>query len=545
MPAKFKRKGKSSIVDDLPVIGENQELKNQQEIVDVNIDDDIIETESIQETLENNFVESVKINNTVSINSLISKIEMQKTNSGEIDELQKQQLDDEIEQDIIDAVNVDKIGVGDVDVEDVKESLNSLKDLKVLENIPDIDEKNIDKLSIESSTKNRSFIKTKITISAPIHRTELQNMLGYLKEASGGVIRHRICDLRLIGNTNKKQLADSDVKLLKNSYTIKPIGGAVNKSTRIILSVDVDDASYILIYMQKSREKFIIKYEIENEDSWQWLGDWILGFYQTLNFNLYKYRLLNNSFEDNPIYETIKNLAKTKKFIVTIPKSQEELTRFRFKPIKGENTHLNFNVFIDRKTVFMAVKQYKVVVSSDVDKKLYLELKAESKLNENVAFTLDQLNTDKFYKSVENFIKTFDNSNYDIEDIDYAKLKKRATKSALAYLYQFEDFPIQIVKVMNADESAIELAKKGFHQKDEYDAENIVFKTSFIDFAILQYSAIQTKNVDKRGYLSRPYKFRLVYSIDGNDQKPIESKEFQTLLDLSKILTKTPTINPI
>jgi len=349
-----------------------------------------------------------------------------------------------------------------------------------------------------------------------------------LKKESSGTIRHRICDLRLIGNTNKTQLRGSNLLLLKNSYTIKPVGGVVNKSTRIIVSIDPDDLNTLIVYMQKSRDKFIAKIELNDNTDWDWLGEWIYGFYETLNFNLYKYRLVNRTYGEDPMFNLIKNIAKIGKFKVTLPKEQTKIDRFSFKPIHGLNTHLTFHVI--KKTLNVGnplnSQTFNVVVTSDVERSLYLTLSAQSKSESVVPFTINQLNSEHFFKSVNKFIKEFNNSEYDISDIEYNKLTKKESKLALMWMM---NMGIEIKKVLNNAEIVEQLIEKGLHPKSDYDAETIVFVNKNVDYGVLQYLALNTGR-DLRGYKNRVYRFKLIYGLDGIEHEEI-GKNFKQLFE--------------
>ncbi len=405
---------------------------------------------------------------------------------------------------------------------------------KAVNDIPNIDFN--DEFVIEPTTKTRkNYTRYKITIKGGPRNVEFAKMLSELKKMSDGKIVHRKCDVRSIGITNDNQLKNSDVKLLKYSYTVKPLGGIVNKSTRIIVSFDAQNLDAIIIYMQKGRDKFIHQFNVTTNEEWDYIRDWIYDFYETLNFKLAKYKLVNRSYDTSPIYQTIKNLAKTRKFAVTLPNDIDSLERFKFKPINGLNTHLIFNVVKDTTKNgggFSMEPTFKVIVTSDIDKKLYLNLSAKSEFGNKVNFTLAQLNTDKFYKAVDMFCKSFDNEVYNIDDINYNKLSKLASKRAYNRLLQVDESKNLVIrKVLNSDETRTELIENGYNPKKDYDAENIVFTMDGLVYGILQYSAISGDR-DKRGYLTRKYKFKLMYQLENGDNETEISTDLDKLLSV-------------
>lgn len=475
------------------------------------VPNEIIEKPSIVEQLQNKQIEKLqkKTAGKLSIKSLVNAVKVGN--------------DNENLQIINDLVDDNKIDVdSDVTIFDIEDVAADIVEHNVVENIPDVIEgDDIAELKIETKTRKRAgYVKTKVTVKNLANSADFSNMLTTLKGKSSGLIRHRACDIRSIAITNGKQLKNSDLKLLKSSYTIKPTGGVVNKSTRIIISLDVDNTNSLIVYLQKSRDKFIYELNMESPEDWNWLANWIYGFYETLNFNLYKYRLINRELGEHPAYKIIKNIAKTGKYLVSIPKNNEDLKRFKFKPIDGKNTHLNINVVADRNTMF---KQYNIVVTSDIDKSLYLKLKSVSKSNNVLSLSLEQLNSEAFYRAVDNFINEFDNNDYNIEDVNYNKLRKRATRQALTMLLQTEG--IEILQVLNGDETRKQLISKGLHPKSDYDSENIIFKLNG-NVMLLQYLAIQTGEKDTRGYLTRPYKFKLV-----NGDNEIVTKDLDVVME--------------
>lgn len=523
MAKKINKKAKS-ILDDLE--SSDQTIANQ---ISASTNDSPIVPPSIQEQMGDDFVNKVKLKTATSIKSLFNRLQNKQQVSDESVEFKVDAQ--QIMQEIKDVVDAEKIEVEDnLNIADVTETLESVVQHDAIENIPDIDPNNIDELVITETEKTRkSYIRTKISVKTPTtkHASDFKSMLSFLKKESSGAIRHRICDLRLIGNTNKTQLKGSDLKLLKNSYTIKPVGGIVNKSTRIIISINPDDDDTIIVYMQKSRDKFIAKIELNNNTDWEWLGEWIFSFYETLNFNLFKYKLLNRTYGEDPMYNLIKNIAKIGDFKVTLPKDQTKIDRFTFKPITGLNTHLVFNVF--KKTVNvrnpLQANNYSVVVSSDIDRSLYLNLSAKTNSNNPVPFTLEQLNSESFFKSVRTFIKTFNNEEYEILDIGYDKLTKRNSRKAFMFL---QSNNIEIVKVLSNDEINKKLRESGINPKVDYDAESIIFKHKSIDYGILQHLALNV-GVDERGYKNRPYRFRLIYGLNGQEIETVD-KSFEKLL---------------
>ena len=526
MPKKINIK-KTSLLDELQNI--------QQETVE-----HVVIAPSIQQTMEQQFVKQAKTKD-VNIGSLLSNIK-NKEEVNVVESTEPQQIVDTNDIDVV--INKGQIIVSDdVDTEDLAEDLIEVVD--AIEHIPDVEIADIQNIEI-TKRKKGGYVKNKVTINSKIFSAELSRLASEVKQKSGGAIRHRKCDLRSISNTNKSQLKTSDVKLYSETYTIKPVGGVVNKATRIMLSMDVNTDNHILVYFQTSRAKFIHKFDISDEADFEWLSEWIVDFYVIKNFDASKHRILNRSYSENPLFKVIRNIAGTKNYRVALPKNTgNEITRFSFVSLYGEKTHARFSVVRDRKTIMSPVTMYNIYLTSDIDPKLHVSLKNSAG---HTQFSIEQIKSDNFLDVIETFLEGYDNSGNELVDIAYNKLKHNKVKKALTYIINVEDseeLGIEIVKVLNADDTIRELVNAGKSPKADYDSENIVIKSNHVDYAIIQFMGIQEIGGSVRGdkkYNSRVYKFKIIYSVDGIQQTPVIHKTFTGAADLSGILTNKPKI---
>lgn len=531
---------RKSILDDL-------QNDNQQIIQRADTDDNsIVEVPSIQEQVIQQVASKNKTN--INVGSLLSNIK----NKNTIDNIEV--TDEEIVEgiEISDNVSVtmldsSDVSSADVDTTEIKDKVNDIVDIVEDGSIPDIQTvDDVKDINVEVQGKKRkSFIKLRVTINSKVFPKELSMLASIVKDRSNGVIIHRKCDLRGVSGVNKVQLKNSDLKLYSESYTIKPTGGVVNKSTRIILSSDVDNPNHVIVFMQTSRSNYVHKFDITDEEDFIWLADWIVDFYEIKNFQASKHRILNKTYDEDEMFKVVRKIAKTKQYKLQLPKNVDgkELTRFSFIKLYGDKTHLRVSVVRDRKTIMQPVTLYNIYITSEIDDSLHTQLKNGKGSSQ---FTMEQLKGDYFIPAVENFIESYDNSKNELLDIAYNKLKHRQVKLALTSLINHEnsiDIGLEIVKVLNADDAILEMAKLGKSAKSDYDTENIVIKTKYIDYAIIQYLGIVEVGGSIRGdkkYNARHYKFRVKYSVGGVVQSDVVNKHFEDVITATGILTNKP-----
>jgi len=550
---------------------------------DIDNDNQIIITPSIDDAMQQIVIQKIQKQNDknsspidVSFNDLIEDIKEKKQNNEEI-------LDEEIIEKTEELIDEGKIETSDeLGPLDVVEAIEEVAE--AIDNIPDLEPENIEDIVIEPS-KKVGWIKTKITINSKIFKKELSLLASICAKKSDGVIRHRKCDVRLIANTNKIHLRNSDLKLLSESYTIKPVGGVVNKSTRIMLSVDEKDKNHLIVYMQRGRDKFIHKFDISDESDFIWLGDWIVNFYEFENFKLSLHQLISKSYGESELFNVLKRIAKTKKYKIRMPKNiGNELVYFSFTPIFGDKTYVRFHIQLNKTESFKTgQKLYNVFVTNDINNPRNPHLIAHS--GKNFFFTINDLLSPEalegFEKLIENYHSQIDPVEVNIDELAFQKLKHRKLKDAVVELVNWEnaeEIGLEITKILSNHDIKVKLIEKGEHIKKDYDAEGIIFKTNYINFAILQYQAILVEGGDKRhgkdyitteeyyqkykvkdrrdyelrrntvlsrqnidrNYHTRRYMFKLFYTVNDKKQTPIVGKTFIEVIEKSKILTDKP-----
>ena len=98
---------------------------------------------------------------------------------------------------------------------------------------------------------------------------------------------------------------------------------------------------------------------------------------------------------------------------------------------------MNFNIVPSRNTngvSLTAEVKYDLIVTSDIDKSLYNKMGTKDANGNNVPFTVDKINSEKFHNALWTFIENFNNDNLNEDDINFNKLKKIKTRNALLYL---------------------------------------------------------------------------------------------------------------
>ncbi|KAA6355090.1 MAG: hypothetical protein EZS28_049383, partial [Streblomastix strix] len=148
----------------------------------------------------------------------------------------------------------------------------------------------------------------------------INRIASYVKLHTKGVIKPRVCDLRVIANTNKNQLRGSHIKLTSATVVFKPRHTVmkVNKMTRIMLSIPENFLSTgrLLVYIQESRNKNILEISISDFQSEnhfiEFLGNTIANYF-TVGFPATN-RTLRFKNVHNPLMTVITNVLKTREF---------------------------------------------------------------------------------------------------------------------------------------------------------------------------------------------------------------------------------------
>lgn len=429
--------------------------------------------------------------------------------------------------------------VSDVDMIKVQSQVN-----EIINEIPDLVEDSITDFVIEPRKDKTGYIKEKVSIRSALAPKELSMLASVAKNESNGAVRHRVADIRLIGNTNKTQLKSFDLKLMKETYTFKPLGGSmdggVNKSTRVMISVSPDFVSTkkLIVYIQNSRDKFVIEYEIWDNEDIQWLGKFIANFFKMTFANAERFLKFKNN--DDPLVPVITKIIKTNDYKVMPLGKDQKIHGFVIESRGSKNQWL---LVVVRPKVNKQ-GEFGIFLNSRVDKSWGHEIKLKS----NTPITLKYLMSTDFVERL-----------YDIYNDDWSKYGVNQEAEETKELFMVNKLTYRVLKAAFYElfDSAPELEVKiggTLSRKDtaetlkkDYQAEAIVGKTKHLDYFVLSYSAVKIsggnarKTVDDRNTDSRVYMFQLEYSADEQTGKFL-AKTFQEIKDTTKFLTNKPEI---
>jgi hypothetical protein len=424
--------------------------------------------------------------------------------------------------------------------------------------------------------KDRSgYTKTLVTIKKSSLPGEVSTLATDIKKLSKGIIKHRIMDMRTIGNTNKTQLRGNNLKLGLHSVVFKPDG--VNKSakgTRFIVSFPDDFSSTkdVIVYIQESRDKFITIVKGNSFSDWateqSFLAEAIANYYA------YGFKSTKSFIEGkdvaNPLMGVAKLILKSGGFDVkpkTGPDGKIERLSVSSKDVK--NQWLRVNV-----SEGQLVNTYKVFCSSEVDTNWTFGITPKD--NPKRPLTILDLNVPKF---VDILHKLFgmDWKMEEGEDKDYFMLAK------LTYGNLRKVFLEMLEIIEDGNGIGLKLGET-LSQKDtaktipgSYAAEGIIGKTKYVEYFILTYLAVQQQGGDARNpaeyitsdeyhekysvatrgayeerkntilakegaarnYHARFYMFQLEYSI-GGVKSTLKDMKFEELLKKTDLLTQEP-----
>ena len=455
--------------------------------------------------------------------------------------------------------------------ETVEDIIDEIPDLNPSSTLSDFD-------LIPTKKDKTGYTKTKVTINSAIGKYELSKLATIVKNESGGEVLHRAADIRLIGNTNKTQLRGSNLKLLKISYTFKPVGGTVNKSTRIMISVpeDFETEKKLIIFIQRSRDKYISEVEVFDDEDILWLGKFMANFFH-MTFELAERKLKFKGVND-PLIPVMLSLAKTGDFKVapTTDKNTNVTKGFKIITTKPENQWLGVIV-----REAMGGGKYYINAVSKVDKDWIQNISLKS----GSPITLKYLLSSEFIERIYSlYSEDWSKLGVDFEDETNkelflsTKLEHKFLKQAFMEIYDLEhsqpELGIKIGGTLSKIDTKQAMSSNG--DKD-YNAEAIVGKSNHLDYFILTYLGIQIIGGDKRdgksviehqqynqkfnvsdnrpyqernrtvlkkegeirNYNSRVYMFQLEYSVD-NVKSIFKAKTFQEIKDNTNFLTKNP-----
>lgn len=549
-----KKKKKLSILDELVVGQEQQETANipvaQQQIVEP----EIVEPEPLQTTIDEKIQQQLVEQN--------KQYQQQQRFQN-----QKQQRFQQIENDVV--IQEAKQELEQIRGEELPDNINIVETEKQLDEalseIPDGNEHSIIDVKITVSTTKKDktgYYKTKVSLGKGKIPEQINVISSYVKKNSKGLIKPRICDLRLIGNTNKTQLRGSSLKLSSKCIVYKPDPKKlkVNKGTRFMISIpeDYDSTGNLLVYIQESRDKTIMELtakDFPDVDSFnKFIGDRIIEYYTVgYSISLKKLELRNVT---NPVMSVITEILKT--------------NDFKAKPYTSDN-HI-YAVDFYNKDSSKNPWLYVSLVESDTHNRY--DIFAKNKVDESFEWRLtDKLLTiDMLIGNLYDVLLKVYNMDWsdklaiDDEDKIYyilGKLKHSRLKQAVHVLSSEN---VQLAEALSKDEASKRL-------EESYDAECVIGKTESTDYFILTYLAypiiggdkrksadyittesyrekygIKTerdvverskilKSGEERNYNARKYMFQLEYKV-GDKKNTYRSIDFDKILNDTGILTE-------
>lgn len=531
------------------------------------------------------------------------------------EETKQQIVKESVQQQLIEKTNLTK---SDVDKIDTVTVVNEIQE--AVEELPDADNVDLDDISIVVSDTKKTkagYYKTKVSIKTNNIPNIINNIATYIKQQSQGIISPRVCDLRVIGNTNKTQLRSAKYKLTSRTVVFKPNPSRlkVNKGTRFMISVPEnfsDSNPTLLVYLQESRAKTIL--EINGSDFasekhfTEWLGDMIANYY----YHGYDTTIKKLQFRqtENPLFNLVSNVLR---------KSSE----YRAKLVTEKDRDEEGNIFdsniigVDFQTT-TGDNQWLIVSLRETQPGIY-ELFGSNKLDPTAKYSnivggvsnTGHQTADRPLKYYEqNMISILDKlfardwtaelrATWGEESFEsdlafqknYVKLKHRKLREAYLLLHHIvtqdwseKDQPIdnEANLVINGTLSKNEF-KHAIKQSDDYDAEAILGKTDYVQFALIYFAkemvggdnrhgskyittdqyydkysvrtradyALRSKvskdlEGNERNYNARKYVFQLKYrDLKTGKEGEVFAKTFKEIMDLTEFLTTSPILRKI
>lgn len=439
----------------------------------------------IAEDYQNQVIQNVKEQKQVQITRQISQNRAQQKQKI-VTEILNQQVKQDLEQiggqelpedvnyveveEVIDTANNDIPGTNDIDIVDIEIHKTDKKD-------------------------KTGYYKTVVNIKKDNIPEQVSTIASYVKKMSNGVISPRVCDLRVIGNTNKTQLRGKSMKLSSATVVFKPNPKKlkVNKGTRFMISVpdNYTETGNLIVYIQESRAKTIM--EISSRD-----------FPDVTTFNKYLAKRIAEFYTVGYIVTVQKlELRNTKSPLMSLISKVVRTHEYRAKPYT-ENNMIHAIDFYTKS----AKNQWLIINVYETDINGLYNVIAKNKIDKTWTATVTKEAVP--YQKLEDNILNILQRCYDrdwtsylgIDDEDtrfmylYGKLKHSKLREALYALQSFNEenpnFKIDLRETLNKQDVAEAL------KSDSYDAEAAIYKTSNTDYIILTYLAHQIKSGDKR-----------------------------------------------
>lgn len=496
-------KSEESIIPDINTILKTNKKIRRKSILDNIESQDIVESQqiiipkSIAEQIEEQAV-NVFIENTDK-QQLIVKADQRAEIKDKSEGLTTEELEAKIaevkeELEIIHNIDLPE----QVNIVEVEEQIDT-----ALDEIPNGEDLSLEDLDIKRIDKKdkTGYFKTKVSIKKDNIPEQINYIASYVKKQTKGLISPRVCDLRVIGNTNKTQLRTSKLKLSLATVVFKPdvTKLKVNKGTRFMISIPEDYSSTgnLLVYIQESRAKTILEVQSKDFPSTEqfsiFIADRIIEYY----FSGYEITLKKLELRgvNNPLMDLINNILKTHEY--------------KIKPYTDADSHLFSADFIskDVKNQWLVVNviendvpgTYDVIAKNTADQTWEFEiLKGQSlgKLMNNMYNMLNQLYQKDW--TIQLGLTDDDNFYYLYDKITHSKLKK-----AMITLNDFSTENPETGFIIQNSLSKKDLSKA---LTPDYDAEALIGKSNNLDYYILSYMAIKVEGGDKRNgkdYITR------------------------------------------
>lgn len=479
---------------------------------------------------------------------------------------------------------------------------------EALDNIPDAKDVELSEIEVKPLSKKtrEGFIKVKVNIKKEGIPEIINKISSEVKKRTKGLISPRVCDLRVIGNTNKTQLRSSTLKLSINTVVYKPdfTKLKVNKGTRFMISIpdDYESTRNLLVYIQESRAKTIIEIKTSELGTESDVIDFFAKnisdyYYQGYDITLKK---LQRKSVGSPLMEVVNVIVANRGYKIKTYGDKED-NHIYMVDLFSKDTDINETIGV-RIEEAQNPGQYNVIA---FDKRydtwdLNQNNKTINYLMQNILNILHKVyNMDWLNMRTQEYISKWKNgtmyisSVLDVEDDDTAeKIIREETRieTELSKIkhskLQYAAREILVVKENNPElDINIEkvLSKQVLKRlkPDAYDAESVIGSTKYCSF-ILSYLGYQIKAGDKRSgreYITRPqyydkydvkdrrdyefrektilrkqnaqrnynariYVFQLEYKLqNGNSYKYI-CKSFNEILENTGFLTNKPVENP-
>lgn len=402
-----------------------------------------------------------------------------------------------------------------------------------------------------------------------------------------GLIKPRVVDMRVIGNTNKTQLRGSNLLLTTRTIVFKPDHTRlkVNKGTRIMISIpETNEENQIIVYIQESRAKKILVINKSDFDNHTLYVDFIsktISNYYTNGFNVTLNRLMTNGTE-NPFMELIEKVVGTRQYKAgniysdnTDNQDKNNLTivgvTFKTKSTdENSNSWLSVVIRESNENGLYDVIAFDTVTNSEWS--LYSK-KTIQFISKNILTLLENTYNRDWSAELDEASNGADINIYRfMNSLQHKKLKK-----FLTLLWETNESQPELGIKIGGVLTQEQLKKIG---KYDYNMEAVVFKTNKLEKCIVSYYAHLIKGGDKRNgkdyitsqsyyqrsnvndrnqyqkrkrtvlaregenrnYNSRPYIFQVEYTVNGKSNL-YRSLTLTDLLSKTGILTNNPALN--